>query len=178
MTSTSRTPGFTLIEFMISVALLAILVALGMPNFVTWINNTRTRTFAESVANGLRLAQSEATRRSRSVQFSLTGDGLNWSVQTIPLPIDQNGSELIEKSQLSGANLGITTTASSSVIVFNSIGRLSSQYGNPKTQAIYKISNANGNRPLWVTVSPGGQVRLCDPNIPLTSTSPTGCTPS
>jgi type IV fimbrial biogenesis protein FimT len=187
MTSTSRTPGFTLIEFMISVALLAILVALGMPNFVNWINNTKTRTFAESLANGLRLAQSEATRRSHSVQLTITNDssqgtlsptplasGLNWSIQTVPLLVTANGleaPEFIEKSQVSGANAGITLSASAPTVVFNSIGRLSGQANAVK----YDISNAHGDRPLRVTVSPAGQVRLCDPSMTLSSTTPTGC---
>jgi len=188
MHSTSRTSGFTLIEFMISVAILGILIALGAPRFATWINNTKTRTVAESLANGLRLAQSEATRRSHAIQFTITSDGrpgvvnpaqatngLNWSIQTVPLLLTETGPEFIEKSQLSGANAGITMSAPTPVIVFNSVGRLSAQLGTPTTQAVYNISNVNGDRPLRVTVSPAGQVRLCDPSITLSSTTPTGC---
>ncbi|MGB8337674.1 MAG: GspH/FimT family pseudopilin [Burkholderiales bacterium] len=61
--------GFTLIELMIVVVIMGIVLAMGIPNFRTWIENGRIRTGAESVFNGLNLARSEAIRRNESVQF-------------------------------------------------------------------------------------------------------------
>ncbi|EWS54273.1 MULTISPECIES: prepilin-type N-terminal cleavage/methylation domain-containing protein, partial [unclassified Methylibium] len=62
--------GFTLVELMVTITLLAILLALAVPSFTLWINNTRVRSTAQVLQDGLRQAQAEAVRRNRTVSFS------------------------------------------------------------------------------------------------------------
>lgn len=64
--------GFTLIELMVMLALLVALAMLAMYPMQEWINNNRVRSTADVLQNGLRQAQAEATRRSRTVMFALT----------------------------------------------------------------------------------------------------------
>ncbi|MDR0479446.1 MAG: prepilin-type N-terminal cleavage/methylation domain-containing protein [Burkholderiaceae bacterium] len=70
--SGAKPRGFTLIELMITLALLAILSLLAMPSFRTWVGNSRVRAVASDLSNGLRLAQTESLRRSRQTVFALT----------------------------------------------------------------------------------------------------------
>lgn len=88
--------GFTLVELMIGIAVLAILVMAAAPSLQLWIVNTRIRTAAEGMQNGLRLAQAEAARQNRQVVFSRVSatpaqdtppdaDGNNWSAQIVPI---------------------------------------------------------------------------------------------
>ena len=49
--------GFTLIEMMVTVVLLSILMALAFPAMNGWIRNSRIRTVADALQNGIRLAR-------------------------------------------------------------------------------------------------------------------------
>ena len=70
-----RRHGFTLVELMVTISLLAILLALAAPSFSTWIRNAQVRTVSDSLQNGIRLAQAEAIRRHRQVVFFLDQSG-------------------------------------------------------------------------------------------------------
>jgi type IV fimbrial biogenesis protein FimT len=63
--------GFSLIELMLAIAVLAILTTLAFPSYKAWIQNTRIKTTAASILNGLQVARSEAVRRNASVKFVL-----------------------------------------------------------------------------------------------------------
>ena len=67
-----RSIGFTLIELMIGIAIVAILVVAALPSFGTWIQNTKIRGAAEAALNGLQLARAEAARRNASVALVFT----------------------------------------------------------------------------------------------------------
>lgn len=71
-----RTPqlGLNLIEVMISLAVLGILIGLGAPGFVEWLQNQQIRAAAEATLNGLQVARGEAVRRNTPVRFALVSD--------------------------------------------------------------------------------------------------------
>lgn len=188
--------GFTLVELLTTVALLSILLALAAPSFTTWIRNTRVRTASDALQNGLRLAQAEAVRRNRQVVFSLTNaqpsltsvavaNGVNWAIHSIPLVGDE-AREFVQGGALADFTGGVTITGRAA-LCFNSAGR---QAANPDPgfgAAIpctvsaatpfvrYDLAATGSDRPLQITVSLGGQVRLCDPNRTLSATVPEGC---
>lgn len=64
--------GFTLIELLISLAILGLLLALGVPNYVTWIADSQVSNAVESVAGGVRFAQAQAVNLNQPVRFVLT----------------------------------------------------------------------------------------------------------
>ncbi len=82
--------GFTIIEVMISLVVLGVLLALGAPGFVEWLQNQQIRGAAEATLNGLQVARGEAVRRNTPVRFQLVtdltsscvleNDSLNWVV--------------------------------------------------------------------------------------------------
>ena len=47
--------GVSLLELMIAIAIGSVLLMLGIPSFKSWIQNTQTRTAAESILNGLQI---------------------------------------------------------------------------------------------------------------------------
>ncbi|WP_283151368.1 GspH/FimT family pseudopilin [Silvimonas soli] len=189
--------GFTLIEFMIAIAISCILLWLAIPAFGTWIQNTRTRTAAESLQNALRTAKANATQLNRVVTLSLTtanpsagnipsgaalsASGTNWFTQTVTLMAGEN------TAYLQGGSLGTASvTVNGPVTVcFNAMGRLSSAAGcsipatgNGVLAYTVDSSAISGNpadRPLQVTVSSAGAVRMCDPAKVYSSSNPDGC---
>lgn len=162
--------GFGLVELLIAIALLGILTTLAVDNFGTWIQDTKTRSVAESLQNGIRLAQTEAIKQSQKTRFNLTGK--NWTVQVTPR---NSPSSTTSQTIHSGAfaDAGLVTisetnkTSPSTQLSFNSIGRLTL----PTNDVSYIVSNSKGKRRMQVSVTMAGKIRMCDPDGPDASTN-------
>jgi type IV fimbrial biogenesis protein FimT len=184
--------GFTLLELMVGVALFGILFMLAYPSYASFIRNAQIRTAADSIINGLQLARAEAIRRNSNVQFRLlntsgeaavTG-GTDWQIMASATATPTTFSDAVqtrrESSVSSNARLGVANSVSNTEaaagagmpanIVFTGVGRLS-------TATVVRqidITGAEGARRLAIVLAPGGDVRLCDPGLSL-STNPQGC---
>src|SRR4051812_28032047 len=66
---TQRSYGFTLIEMLVTLAVMALLLMVGLPSMNTWMQNTQLRSSAEGIQGGLQLARAEALRRNVQVRF-------------------------------------------------------------------------------------------------------------
>jgi type IV fimbrial biogenesis protein FimT len=121
----------------VAMGVFALMIALAAPTMRKWINNTRVRAAADSLQNGIRLAQAESLRRSRQVIFSLTdsttfqpnfaasGTGHNWSINAVPSMTDGSDTSTllyIESGVVASSPLVQITGQPS--ICFNSAGRL------------------------------------------------------
>jgi type IV fimbrial biogenesis protein FimT len=183
----------------VAITLLAILMMLAVPEFNTWINNTRVRSVAESLQNGMRVAQAEAVRRNRTVAFFLTNDepsvaavpaanGGNWGVRTVAVVGLDAVAEFVRGAAINEGNTSVagtgvviaaTNPAAAPAICFNAAGQqvtLAAE-GCTAAETRYDISRPGADRSLRVIVSIGGRVRMCDPNKVLSDTNPDGCPP-
>jgi type IV fimbrial biogenesis protein FimT len=165
-----KATGFTLIELMTGIAIMAIVMAMGMPSYKTWIQNMRLRNAAESILNGLQLARAEAVRRNASVQFILV-TGSSWCVTATADCTDPIQS----RATGDGSSAAITVTAADGTTVrFNSLGRrtLPLPAAGASTAINVDINpavlSAAESRDLRITVNVGGNIRMCDPNVPVT----------
>ena len=178
--------GLTLIELIVAMALSVILLFLAAPSFTTWINNTRVRTVAEVLQNGVRFAQAEAIRRNRSVVFFLTNaepslaaapvaNGRNWGASTLPL-VPADVPVFVKGGALSDVAAGVTINGPAA-ICFNPAGQqvtIAAQ-GCAAAAATYNVARPQADRNMRIVVSLGGRVRMCDPNKVLSATVPEGC---
>lgn len=193
---TARMRGFSLIELMVTLSLLAVLLAAGAPSFGTWIANANVRSAAESIQNGLRLAQTEAVRRNRQVAFVLTNgtpawdatpvdDGTGWFIRVIPATGETADAQFFVQGNTYARQNAVSIDGPAATC-FNSVGR---QVSNDSTGlgadctapadatevTEYAVSRASGaDRRMRVQVYLGGQVRMCDPDKDR-STQPDGC---
>lgn len=76
--------GFTLIELIVTTIVLAIVVAVGLPSFMTLIQNNRIATETNKVITAINLARSEAIKRGVNVTLCASSDqqtcaSNNWS---------------------------------------------------------------------------------------------------
>lgn len=153
--------GVTLIELMIGIAIMAILLAVGLPGFKVWMLNTQIRTATESMQNGLQLARAEAVRRNEQVNFIL-GTGTSWTVSTVA------GTAIQSRPSSEGSvNVTVTVTpAGATTATFNALGRLANPTTAP-TQIDLDVPTtilpANVSRELRINITSGGQIRTCDP---------------
>ena len=194
----TRQTGITLIELMIGVAIMALLIMLAAPSLTSFIQNRQIRTTAESISGGLQLARGTAMSSNSQVMFSLTStmdntcvlspNGPNWLVSSgDPTGACGGGATIIERqpSAENTANAQIAATqntvAHSGQIVFNGFGRVTP---NQAADIWIDVSNPAGGecgtssddmRCMRVVVSPGGMIKLCDPNVAYSQTYSQGC---
>jgi type IV fimbrial biogenesis protein FimT len=78
----NRPLGFTLIELIVTVALAAILLTIGVPSFQEMMRNNRAATHTNEMLTALNFARSEAVKRGRDVLLCPSTDPANWCVGT------------------------------------------------------------------------------------------------
>ena len=170
--------GVTLIEMAITITVIAITLAYGLPSFMDWLQNSQLRTVAESVQSGLQLARSEAVRRNARVEFKLSDNvgvagATGWTVRLV-----SNGETVQSKPDgESSAAIAITTTPSGTdTVTFEGTGRrLINPATNVDGSAFLEVVGvdsttlaAAASRELSVVIGAGGQIRMCDPNVSTT----------
>lgn len=194
MLNVVRERGFTIIELMVAIVVLAVLLAIGAPSFATWSQNAQIRNLSESVLNGLQLARAEAVRRNAPVRFQLTTTldntcALSTSARNWVVSMDSaagscastnmadaaapTAPRIIQTRPGSDGSVNAVVAADVSSIVFNGLGRVTTTL--PVGQTVFNIalSNPTGGacrtasgpmRCLRVVITPMGQARLCDPS--------------
>lgn len=177
LVSSRRGRGFSLIEMMIAIVILAIVTSLALPSYRAWIQNTRTRTAAESIQNGLQVARAEAVKRNASVQFAM-GVNSAWTVGCVTVTADCPAViQSRAASEGSSADINVVVTpAGNTAVVFNSFGTVSAAPA-PFTQidvssAVLSVADS---RNLRVTLGMGGNARMCDPATSLSASDPRKC---
>jgi type IV fimbrial biogenesis protein FimT len=68
----NRAPGFTLIELMVVIAVVAILMIVAVPNMRNFLQNNRITAAANQVHASLNLARTEAIKRQLPIRFEAT----------------------------------------------------------------------------------------------------------
>lgn len=69
--------GFTLIELMVTIAVLAIVIAIAAPSFTSVIQSNRTTALHHEILGALQLARSEAVKRRSDVIVCRSEDRVN-----------------------------------------------------------------------------------------------------
>jgi len=85
--------GFSLIELMIGIAIMAMIMFVALPAFTQWLQNTQIRNAAESTLTGLNAARNEAIRHNRPVRFQF--------VSSLDSTCTVSASDLANSSSLS-----------------------------------------------------------------------------
>lgn len=167
--SPARCSGMTLIELLIGMVLLAILLTMGLPSVATWMQNTQLRTATESIQTGLQLARAEAVRRNTFVGFTMAGPDTSWSVNVM------NPAEQIQARPAAEGTPDPRIVTTDATIIFNGLGK-----ANLPSSATIQVTNPKGGackadggdmNCLNVTVSVGGQVKMCDPAVAIAGDS-------
>ena len=116
--------GFTLIELMISLVILAILLSLGMPAFTGILESSRTKAAASGFAMGLQQARADAISRNTTVWFIPEPGFAGWVLNTAnslttPAPFEAKPS-----NESSGDRVTVVIDpATVTRVNFNSLGR-------------------------------------------------------
>jgi type IV fimbrial biogenesis protein FimT len=190
--------GFSLIELMVTVSLIAILLVMTIPAYGTWTADAHVRAAAESLTNAIRQAQSTAVAKGRTSLFALTADA-HPGVGSLPGASTPNWFatlNVLSGSDETRSSLGLilkstegtqhqVTISGPAMTCFNALGRQTSLASSANSlatactaadPAVYQVSRDSGaSRYFKVLVYAGGRVRMCDAAKSLSSTNPDGC---
>ena len=171
--------GFTLLELMVGLTLVAMMLIAGMPSFTTFLRNAEIRSTSESISNGLRLARSEATRLNRPVSFTLAGAGNpDWTINIfnpVTGALLQPPLQSYSRFEVGRSARIVVAPGNAIAVTFNGLGRVisPSPIATPNLQQVDVTSVIAGEaKTLRVYVDDLHGVRMCDPDPALRSMTP------
>lgn len=110
--------GFTLIELMVTLAVVAITLAIGVPSFQGIVSDNRLSSAANGLIGAFNIARSEAIKRGRSI--TVTPTGTDWNDGGIVAVVTP-----VETIKSFSASTGITISMDSAVYTFLPSGFIS-----------------------------------------------------
>ena len=143
--------GVTLIELMVTIAVLAILVAITIPSFTDLGDSRRLVNATEAIYNDLQFVRSEAAKRTRQLTVKIEGDCLIVSDQSVS-PVQTLSSTCM--ATFPGVGLSVTGYP----ITFDRVRGVP----NPPFGGTITLTSAAG-RIAKVIVSKFGRVLICSP---------------
>ena len=179
---TVASKGFTLIELMVTVTLVAIALALGVPSFTTFQRNAELTSATNALVAAVNAARGEAMKRGMNAMV-VPADGANWSSGWIAF-VDKNRSQAYEvgsdipilTGEPSPAYLSITGNGSSGdaapYILYDASG-YSKQKNGSFGAATFEITRNDmaGTDSLAQTrrikIASTGRIRVCTPKTPI-----------
>jgi type IV fimbrial biogenesis protein FimT len=151
--------GFTLIELMITIAILGVLAMAGIPELASYLGNSKLRESANTVAAAVSLARSEAIKRNSTVSLTVSGS-------TLTVLRESDSKLLWSGNTPEGVTTTVLTSAGSpatgSKAVFNSQGQLT-PFGSALAIAT-NLSNKACSSDLRcpaVLIEAGGATNVC-----------------
>lgn len=129
--------GFTLVELMVTIAIVAILSAIALPSFSNSIRNNRLATTTNEFIGAVNLARSEAVKSNRGGRICASSDGAtcgtDWAAGWIVFG-DANGNgtpqaDEIRRHQQALNGMTATSPSSTTSFIFTARGECSNCSG-------------------------------------------------
>ena len=143
----NRDRGFSFIEVLVGVTVLAIIVVFAMQSFMTAMDNYRLDSSARRVVDKLQDARINAIKRNSQVWLAINTGARTFQVQTAG-PLDIGSAALLE----TGVDF---TTPTNTPITFNSLGR-----PTPAAVRTVTLRSSYSAQTKTVTVSATGRVNI------------------
>jgi len=180
-----RDNGFTLIELMVTIAVAAILMMVGVPSFVAFHRNSQLTSAANSFIAALNAARGEAMKRGRQAVVVPRADN-DWATGwTVFVDTDNNrqfnGSDILVTQQdalpayFSATGLG-TAKSSPAYIMFNPSGYTQTSDSTFQSATLKIERNdisdaAKTQQTRIVVIARTGRARVCQPATDTTCTT-------
>lgn len=158
----SNINGFTLLEMMVSIAVMAIIATTVIPSFNDMKEKHKIRGAAESISSDLQLARSEAIKTNQNISLSFSGFGAtNWCYGIndtsgcncgVGNACQVDGATVRVASSNEFSNINLTTNFTSQTVTFDP--------DRGTTNSGTTTLSANG-KSVKIIVSAIGRISLC-----------------
>lgn len=120
----SNTKGFTLIELMTAIAILAIMATVALPAYQTMVQNNRIVTATNGLLGVLQLARSEAVKQRRAITVCPSTDmaACDAAAEWHDGVVVREGANVLRT--LPAASTGVEVLSASNQLTYLSTGRL------------------------------------------------------
>ncbi|WP_306603199.1 GspH/FimT family pseudopilin [Azonexus sp.] len=163
--------GFSLVEIMVVVAIMAIILSVAAPSLAKYLNGLSVRSAAESVLNGLQVARGEAIRSNNTVILQIvdslenscaeTAQGKHWVVSHCPAagacggaidkqavpPVNCNDSDpvILAKGSFEAGDRVEVDLGGSAALCYSALGRVSANASNCPAGTIDPSGSGGGS---------------------------------
>lgn len=151
----SHQRGFTLVELMVTIAVLAVLLGIAVPSFTESTLGSKLRTQANDLVAGALLARSEAIKRNQAVTLCASSDGATctgtwasgWIVRT-------TGGAVLQAHGAAPSGFLINSSVTSFVFQPSGVGSTSA------TLTVCRAAPSVGSQERVVDISPTGRTTV------------------
>ncbi|MDH4060383.1 MAG: GspH/FimT family pseudopilin [Aquincola sp.] len=140
--------GFTLIELIVAMAVLAIIAVVAAPAFGEYFATQRVKSAAEELLTDFQYARMESVQRNAAVAVNMASNGYT---------ITQGANTLKSVTLASGSSV----SSGSTVVATFEPTRGTAALPNG---GVVTLANSGTSRTLRVTISPIGRVNICSPS--------------
>lgn len=158
--------GFTLIELVIVLAVMAVLVAWGFPSLEESMKNNRMISQNNEMIALLQYAKSEAIRRNTDVEVHIDSAGTGWSghIQDPGHADPVDGCEVGQLRCASNSKVSLSYDDDASVITFNNRGYIRGlgEAWAPEALFMQHQGCAGKNQRRRIDITPTGQISSCN----------------
>ncbi|MFZ2737082.1 MAG: GspH/FimT family pseudopilin [Burkholderiaceae bacterium] len=150
--------GFTLVELLIAIVVVAILMAIAIPSFLQTLDKRRLVGAADNLLANLRYAQAESIKTNTQITATFT-EGATWSYVVNSSPAKTTLGADYQGTSITVATIGPITY---NPITFDPKRGMMVQ-APAAASSLIEITSALGFK-LGLEVSPLSHMRLCSPN--------------
>lgn len=167
MTSVRAPKGFTLIEMMVAIAILAILATMAAPSFNSFIDRYRVKRAGDTVSAFLINTKSEAIKRNKTVSAVITGSGGTWCVGMTEASTCDCTTSGSGACQIDGVDRAIRSTSFKGIELNGPDTTHAFQFkplrGTVAGNETVELESEDGLK-VNVVVGTFGRIRLCSPS--------------
>jgi prepilin-type N-terminal cleavage/methylation domain-containing protein len=139
--------GFSLMELMVVIAIIAIVSALTVPNLIAWRNNAQLSRGARQIYSDLQDARKIAIKNNTLITVDFDAGSESYTIL--------RGDSVLASRDMPP---GITIAALANVASFNSLG-FGRDFSSADNNGAVTISRSGG-RTVTIQVSSGGSIRI------------------
>lgn len=147
-----KNSGFTLIELMIVVALVAIIATIAVPSYQGLVDSNRQKSTTNSVLGILNYARSEAVRRGEPVEVRAIDNDLQNGLEVVHT--EDDGTENILRTSDPMPGSVELSLASGDMPVFRGDGMKNRE---TDSQSVFAVCPGNGDPGERIVLNAGGQ---------------------
>jgi prepilin-type N-terminal cleavage/methylation domain-containing protein len=163
--------GFTLIEMLVVVAIVAVLAAAGAPSLSLYLQNTQILGVAQSTLAGVQIARGQAITQNGNVSIVFSGkswcvyDRTQSSATLCDSTVATGGGVLRVQMDRSPATISsVSSPGSTTQVTFGGLGRPVANLDLTATMTDLNITSTMANTKQYKIQMSDGAVRLCEMN--------------